>query len=130
MTIAQTNSLVAALKVQGFRVKASHWRFYREKGESDKVSLVLIPNSEAVKMSEDMLQYATPKGGKTMVVITTLSGKEFFGYSKCSTSDTFNKHTGYDTAFRRAMKELVAYLKVSEPEVYMNVLYAVKNCYV
>ena len=130
MTIAQTTSLVAALKAQGFRVKASHSRFYREKGESNKVSFVLIPNSEAVKMSEDMLQYATPKGGKTMVVITTPSGKEFVGYSVCSTSDTFNKHTGYDTAFRRAMKDLVANLKVSEPDVYNYVVSLVKNCYV
>lgn len=128
MTIAQTTSLVAALKAQGFRVKASHSRFYREY-KNDKVQLVLTPNSEAVKLAKDALKYATPKGGQTVVTITTPAGVEFSAVSACSKLDTFNKHVGYDTAFRRALKSVMSYLKDNDEATYKNVLSAVQASY-
>lgn len=126
MTNAQTTSLVTALKAKGFRVKASHSRFYREY-KNDKVQLVLTPNSEAIKLAGDALRYATPKGGKTIVTITAPSGVEFLAESSCSTLDTFNKHVGYNTAFRRALKVMMSYLKQVDVQLYNEVLFVVKG---
>lgn len=125
MTNAQTTSLVTALKAKGFRVKASHSRFYREY-KDNKVQLVLTQNSDAVKLAKDTLQYATPKGGKTVVTITAPSGVEFWSESLCSPLDTFNKHVGYNTAFRRALKVMMGVLKNTDPNLYNDILLLVK----
>ena len=126
MTNAQTTSLVTALKAKGFRVKASHSRFYREYKDG-KAHLVLAQNSEVVRLAKDALQYATPKGGKTVVTITAPSGVEFWSESLCSPLDTFNKHVGYNTAFRRALKVMMGHLKNVDVQLYNEVLLIVKG---
>ena len=121
MTIAQTTSLVTALKGQGFRVKASHSRFYREYAQT-RINFVLVPNSEVVSLAKDGLKHALPKGGETVVEITSPGGVKYFGAARCSLADTFNKHTGYATALRRALKELMKDLKVADHDKYCEVL--------
>jgi hypothetical protein len=122
----KTTELVNSLKAHGFRVKASHSRVYREYTPT-RINLVTVPNVEVVTLAKDGLRHALPKGGETVVEITTPGGVKYFGSARCSLSDSFNKHTGYATALRRALKDLMKDLKVVDHDKYCDVLALVQE---
>lgn len=77
---------VHELRKSGYKVRVLHYR-----------------NGKSMCFWED-----DPKGGETVVQITTPDGRELEGCAKCSDKDLYNKKIGVKVAIGRALFSKVA----------------------
>lgn len=85
---------ISKLRQLGCRVFVNHKRISRNRW---------IQINEITKVLSPMV---LPKGGKTVVEITTPDGQAFTGEAVCSKSDCYNKKRGLAIALGRAIKQV------------------------
>ena len=81
---------VKQLRQSGFKVRVCHTRNY----------------DSVVKFNTGLTKNLSPKGGKTVVEITTPQGLDTTGEAVCSNEDPYNKKLGVKIAIGRALKNL------------------------
>ena len=98
---------IAELRKAGYKVRVTHYRYIRE------LETICYPGSfkDCLKPEFELrkLQPVTwhrklvPYGGKTIVSITSLDGKELVGESVCSKNDSYCRKQGVKIACGRAL---------------------------
>ncbi len=83
------NMTIAQLRRNGYKVRVHH---IRPKIKIQKIGGVSEENN--------------PKGGHTMIEITTPEGKSAVAYSICSKHDSWNRKLGNQIALGRALSQL------------------------
>lgn len=91
---------VKSLRELGLKVKINHYRKYC-RYENGRIHIDLLPNSVAD------VQYALPRGGSVDAIIIDNNGVEYFGKSKCSDVDAYNKKIGVQLALTDAIRKLL-----------------------
>jgi hypothetical protein len=80
---------IAQLRRSGYKVRVLHSR----------------PKMSIQKIGGVMTEY-NPKGGNTIIEITTPDGRNAIGSSECSDKDSWNRRLGNQIALGRAMENL------------------------
>lgn len=83
----------------GYKVRIHHWRIHRTTGEYEPARNFRNP-------SHRVPHWLWPKGGKTVVQITTGSGRIIEAEALCSRKDGFNRKLGVQIALNRAIHQL------------------------
>lgn len=93
---------VEVLRQNGYKVRVQHKRAF--KGLTD---VMTRGKFEEVKTSEAQdwayQNWVSPKGGETVVQITTPTGENLEGVARCSKSDPYNRKKGLLIALGRAL---------------------------
>lgn len=101
-----TPPTVYSLRKNGSKVRVIHRRFYRVFDEMERRTKdVLLSRFEATAQLSpiDVERGLLPKGGETVIELTTPEGDNFRGVAECSLSDHFNRKTGLLKAIGRTL---------------------------
>lgn len=90
---------VQELRQQGFKVRVTHRRFFKRGDSKVLLSRKEYYYDDGIQYSDDIL----PKGGETIIEITTPAGYEYEGVALCSKKDAFNRKEGVRIALERAL---------------------------
>ena len=80
---------IAQLRRSGYKVRVLHSR----------------PKMSIQKIDGVMTEY-NPKGGNTIIEITTPDGRDALGFAQCSDKDSWNRRLGNQIALGRAIEKL------------------------
>jgi len=92
--IKQSNP-VKFLRLMGCKVKVNHWRFYDVPvlgGSKRELALQGPRISTGIDIPDDV--QPSPRGGQTVVTVTSPSGWVYRGIAKCSLKDNYCKRSG------------------------------------
>ena len=101
---------IEQLRKAGFKVRATHYRFYKHKDDN---VYDLLPKF-ALKNRADQYdpQDVSPMGGRTRVEITpseigVMAGRTMIGEAECSIKDNYNRKYGVQLAIDRAILSFI-----------------------
>lgn len=111
------NVTVQSLRDQGYKVRVTHYRRYQDLDSVyDYINNVKIRGSfnghlklktlELAKFESLGVEYALPRGGRTVVEVTNSKGRTLSATSYCSDNEQFNKSLGVKIALGRLAKFL------------------------
>ncbi len=100
---------VQSLRASGYKVRVQHQRLF-----PNLSVLNILTRGQYEKMAEGIKDLGgpetkpysdvvSPKGGQTVVQITTPDGTELEGVAKCSAKDPYNRKKGLAIAIGRAL---------------------------
>lgn len=89
--------VIEELRKSGYKVRIHHRRKYEAK---IKVIDIDVKGRQSYEVTERIL----PRGGETVVELTTPDGEVLVGDSVCCEKDFFNKKMGVKIALGRALK--------------------------
>lgn len=92
------NITVKALRAKNYKVRVSHLRTH-----INDINKKKIKNYYHKRQFEDK-NLIYPKGGKTLVEVTTPDGKQLIEQVICSINDTYQKSVGLSIALGRLVK--------------------------
>jgi len=88
------SKLINKLRMLGFYVSIYHKRIYKNRW--------VVVNCDTKKLRRIPL----PKGGKTIVTISSDGGLSFVGEAVCLKTDSYKKKRGLEIALGRALKKM------------------------
>ena len=101
---------IHSLRKAGNKVRVTHFRMTLD----GRLQPRRLFTNDSVK-TKGHNPYLTPKGGKTLIEITTPDGLELVGEAHCSLEDNFNRKYGINKALGRALKAKYHAEKVALP---------------
>ena len=103
MDVVENLFSVDSLRKNGYKVRVTHSRAYNEYLPRGEKKIVIVPNHDA----KAYLQAALPRGGETVVELTTPTGQNFVGVSVCSKKDAFCRRSGTRVALARIYESML-----------------------